>query len=210
VPTRLLQLLLCIALFAISPDAKAISTAASFDLSWGSANIAVDSITRASGTTSGTRNLTSYSVFQIDYNVALFDYKTVATLSFTQIGSSNFGSFPLTRIGLGASYHFVRVNGQRVILDSQVEGKIWGISPALEMSIGLTSLSMRQSGNPGFDFTASIIDIAPRLLIEVPFSPSVLIMFRAGLLKSISSGGGTYIVSYSGTVFNIGFKLTTL
>ncbi|MBS1959203.1 MAG: hypothetical protein JST80_07030 [Bdellovibrionales bacterium] len=196
------------ALVALPNRAYAVNTAASFDLSYGITSLSIVSL-NSSGSQLLSRTMTSNSVFQIDYNVALFDYKTVATLSFTEVASSNYGSMPLTRIGLGASYHFIRVNGQRVVLDNQVEGKIWGVSPALELTFGLTVLSIKDTLNKNVDFTSSMIDMMPRLLVEIPVSSSFLLMLRAGYLKTLM-GGGLYKVTYSGSMFSIGFKLTTL
>jgi hypothetical protein len=187
--------------------AQAMSTAASFDLSYGILNLGIKTYD-LNGTLSRQRTLTSNSVFQIDYNVALFDYKTVATLSFMQVVKSNLGDFPYTRIGIGASYHFIRVNGQRVMLDNQVEGKIWGISPALELTLGLSVLSVNDPTANNLEFTASKIDAIPRLLVEIPAGPSFLIMLRAGFITSLV-GGGLFGVKYTGSVFNIGVKLTT-
>jgi hypothetical protein len=198
-----------LSLFLVPSSAHALSTAASFDLSWGLANITINSFNASNSSLLKSRTLSTQTVFQIDYNVAMFDYKTVATLSFTQVAKSNLGDLPLTRIGLGASYHFLRVNGQRVVLDNQVEGKIWGISPAIELTGGLTVLSVKDPADRNNDFTASMIDLAPKLLVEIPASSSFLITLRAGYLVKVV-GGGIFNVKYSGSVFTIGVKLTTL
>lgn len=196
-------------LLCLGQNAFAISTAASFDVSWGLTNLTVDSFSQTTGAQLKSRTLSSQTVFQIDYNVALFDYKTVASLSFTQVGKSNLGDLPLSRVSLGVSYHFLRVNGQRVVLDNQVEGKIWGISPAIELSTGLSVLSIKDPSDPNTDFTASMVDLSPRLLVEIPATSSFLIILRAGYLVKIL-GGGIFDVRYRGALFTLGVKLTTL
>jgi len=196
------------ALGGILPEAHAIQTASSFDISYSYLGLSLDTIVNNEVTSS--RSLTSYTGAEIDYNVALFDYKTVATVSFAQYETSNLGNRPLTRIALGASYHFIHVNGQRVILDNGVEGKSWGISPALELTLGLSYLSVKDPGQQDFEFTSSMFDLMPRFLLEIPASPSFLVMVRLGYLKSFgSSGASKYNVTYSGFVADLGFKLTT-
>lgn len=204
----------CTTWFA-SPQAHALNTASSFDISYSIANLTLESFVAdsvgATPESTNTRSLSSQSGVQIDYNVALFDYKTVATISFAQYATSNLGARPLTRIAMGGSYHFIRMNGQRFVLDNGVEGKSWGISPAFELTAGLSYLSVNDPGDATFAFTASLIDVLPRLLIEIPASPSFLIMFRVGYLKTLSMFGGNnrYSIAYSGFVANLGVKLTT-
>lgn len=153
------------------------------------------------------RGLNSSTGFQIDYNVAMFDYRTVATLSFMQFQSSNLGDVPLSRLAIGASYHFFRVNGQRVIMDTDVESKIWGVSPAIEVTLGVNKLSINDSEN--FQFTSSLIDLTPRILVEIPVSSNILLMLRGGYYLTLMSGTEPYRITLSGMVLNAGIKLTT-
>ena len=192
----------------ILPEAHAIQTASSFDVSYSYLNLGLNTL--VGGESTSERSLTSFTGAEIDYNVAMFDYKTVATVSFAQYQTSNIGNRPLTRIALGASYHFIHVNGQRVILDNGVEGKTWGISPALELTLGLSYLSINDPNQQDLSFTSSMFDLMPRFLLEIPASPSFLVMVRLGYLKSFGSGGASkYNVTYSGFVADLGFKLTT-
>lgn len=199
------SLLLSIALFGI-PRAHAIKTASSFDISYGMAQLNVEALD-ANGNLAESRGLNSSTGFQIDYNVAMFDYRTVATLSFMQFQTSNIGDVPLSRLALGASYHFFRVNGQRVIMDTDVESKIWGVSPALEITLGVNKLSINDSVN--FQFTSSLIDLTPRILVEVPVTSNILLMLRAGYFMTLLSGNIPYEINLSGMVLNAGIKLTT-
>ena len=192
-------------LFATNP-AHAIKTASSFDVSYGMAQLTVDAYD-SSGNLAESRGLNSSTGFQIDYNVAMFDYRTVATLSFLQFQTSNIGNAPLSRLALGASYHFFRVNGQRVIMDTDVESKIWGVSPALEVTLGVNKLSINDSAN--FQFTSSLIDLTPRLLVEVPVTSNLLLMLRVGYFMTLMSGSVPYEIKLSGLVVNAGIKLTT-
>ena len=200
-------LTLLLAFLALSNSAHAIKTAASFDASYGIANLTINAYD-AAGTLSETRGLQSSTGFQIDYNVAMFDYRTVATLSFAQFQTSNIGEVPLSRLAIGGSYHFFRVNGQRLILDTDVESKVWGVSPALEVTLGINKLSINDSAS--FHFTSSLLDICPRALIEVPVSSSLLLMLRAGYFATIYSSASPYKIKLSGLILNVGFKLTTL
>jgi hypothetical protein len=195
-----------VAAFVIAQPAHAIQTAASFDVNY--AATALNTQTGSAGTANTPRTLTSMSGFEANYNVAIFDYKTVTSLSLMQFENSNIGKVPLTRIALGASYHFIRINGQRILLDNEVEAKQWGISPAIELTIGISKLSINDNG--GTVFTASFIDVLPRFLLEIPLSSSFLLLLRAGYLTSVSGGGSIYSIKYSGGVYDIGFRLTTL
>jgi hypothetical protein len=198
--------LIFLALIFGVPNAHAIKTASSFDVSYGMAQLTVDALD-SNGNLAETRGLNSSTGFQIDYNVALFDYRTVATLSFMQFQTSNVGDVPLSRLALGASYHFFRVNGQRVIMDTDVESKIWGVSPALEVTLGVNKLSINDSVN--FQFTSSLIDLTPRILVEVPITSNILLMLRGGYFLTLMSGSIPYKINLSGMVLNAGIKLTT-
>lgn len=191
-----------------SSSAYAVKTTSSLDINYASANLVLKAID-ATGAPNTTRAVESRAGFEIDYNVALFDYKTVASLSFTQfLNSTAVGPSPFSRVALGASYHFIRVNGQRVVLDNQVEAKVWGISPSVELSFGLTKLSI----NAGRElaFTSSLMDVMPRLNIEVPFSSNVLVLFKMGYYTTLGSSSTNYKILLSGSILEVGFKLTTL
>lgn len=191
----------------LSPKAHAIKTASSFDLSYGMASYQVKAFD-STGALAETRTLSSKTGFQIDYNVALFDYRTVATLSFSQFQTSNIGDVPLTRLALGGSYHFIRVNGQRLILDNEVESKVWGISPAIELTLGMNKLSINDT--PDFQFTSSLFDATPKLSVEIPVSSKILLILKGGYFLTIFSSSTPFRINLSGAVFNLGFKLTTL
>lgn len=185
-------------------------TASSFDLSYGLTSLSLTTGQVGSVSPPLVRTISSQTGFEVDYNVAMFDYKTVATMSFMQYASSSLGQMPISRVSLGASYHFVRVNGQRVLLDNGVEGKVWGISPAFEVTLGLNKLSVTDPNNPGFNFTAALVDVLPRLLLEIPMSSSFLLLIRGGYMFSISNSGQLFNIKYGGSTINIGFRLTTL
>jgi len=199
-----------ICLFALSPPAHAIKTAASFDLSWATTSLTLDASDAGSSSVSKTRSLSSLSGLELAYDVALFDYRTVVSASFTQFMSSNLGSTPFNRVALGISYHFIRVNGQRVVLDNEVEGKVWGISPALELSLGVNKLSIKDPSDPNFDFTSSLVDLLPRVLVEIPLSSNSLLLLRGGYYTTLSTNGQFYDVRAHGLVMSLGLKLTTL
>ena len=185
-------------------------TAASFDLSWATTNLNLDAYDAGSASVSKTRTLSSATGLQIDYDVALFDYRTVVSASFTQFMSSNLGKTPFNRVALGVSYHFIRVNGQRVVLDNEVEGKVWGISPALELSVGVNKLSIKDPDDANFDFTSSLVDFMPRLLVEIPLSSNYLLLLRGGYYTTLSTNGQFYDIKAHGLVLSVGLKLTTL
>ncbi len=208
--TRGVRFPIIILILLFSENAFAIKTASSFDVSYGLTSLSLVTTQNTSVAVPLTRTISSQTGFEVDYNVALFDYKTVASMSFMQYMSSSLGSVPLSRVALGASYHFIRVNGQRVLLDNGVEGKVWGISPAMEISFGLNKLSTNDLNNPDYNFTAAMFDILPRLLLEIPLSSSTLLLIRGGYLFSLGGDGAIFKVSYSGFAFNVGFRLTTL
>jgi hypothetical protein len=118
------------------------------------------------------------------------------------------GEVPLTRLAIGGSYHFFRVNGQRLILDSEVESRVWGVSPALELTLGINKLSINDTQD--FQFTSSLFDLTPKLLVEIPLSSKFLLMIRGGYFMTLYSSTSPFKINLSGMVFNLGFKLTTL
>ena len=198
-----------LALLFVSTQAHAIKTSSSFDVSYGIANISLTTQQANSNQVPLVRTISSQTGFEVNYNVALFDYKTVATMSFMQYATSSLGKMPINRVSLGASYHFIRVNGQRVVLDNGVEGKVWGISPAFELTMGLNKLAINDPTNPSYNFTAAFIDLLPRILIEIPLSSSFLLLVRGGYMFSIS-GSELFNIKYAGSAINVGFRLTTL
>ena len=185
-------------------------TASSFDLSYGVADLSLTTGQTGSVQPALVRTISSQSGFEVDYNVAIFDFKTVLTMSFMEYASSSLGQMPISRVALGASYHFIRVNGQRVLFDNGVESKIWGISPAIELTLGLNKLSINDAGNPGFNFTAALVDLLPRVLLEIPLSSSFLLLIRGGYMFSVSNSGQLFNIKYGGSTINVGFRLTTL
>lgn len=191
-------------------SAFAIKTSSSFDMSYGITSISLSTVQTGSAQAPILRTISSQTGFEIDYSVALFDYKTVATMSFMQYASSSLGQIPMSRIGLGASYHFLRVNGQRIILENGVEAKIWGVSPAIEVTLGINKLSINDPGNPSFNFTASFMDLLPRMVFEIPMSSTFLLLLRTGYIFSIGGSNDFFTVKYDGFTMNIGFRLTTL
>jgi len=198
-------------LFLASP-AQAMMTAASFDVSYGLTSLSLT--TQELGTSvsvpSLTRTISSLSGYEVDYSVAMFNYKTVASMSFMQFINSSLGNVPVSRVALGAAYHFIRVNGQRVVMDDGVEGKMWGVSPAIELSLGFNKISINDPGNPSYNFTAAFIDVLPRLVFEIPLSPSFLLVFKGGYLFSVGSYSDLFDIGYHGYTINAGFRLTTL
>ncbi len=203
-----ISILLFFALLGFCPRAEAVKTASSFDLNYAVGSLGMKAYDGTTGVLSANRTLTSYSGIEADYNVAIFDYRTVITVSFTQFENSNVGQIPFTRFAVGGSYHFFRINGQRVIMDSQVESKSWGVSPALELTIGMTKLSINDSVS--FHPTVSIMDALPRIVIEVPGSHSFLFLFKVGSYMTVSGKNQQYNFQVSGLIMTFGFKLTTL
>ena len=192
-------------------SAHAIKTASSFDASWAYVpGLGITATEVATGFVNNERTLSSKSGFQIDYNVALFDYRTVVSFSFLELLTSNLGEIPISRLSIGASYHFLRVNGQRVLLDNQVESRVWGISPAIELSLGITKVTIKDPNVANFNFAASLLDVMPRLLIEVPITSSFLLMLRAGPYLTLKGANTVYDIKMKGLIINVGFKLTTL
>jgi hypothetical protein len=92
-------------------------------------------------------------------------------------------------------------------MDTDVESKIWGVSPALEVTLGVNKLSINDTAN--FQFTSSLIDLTPRILVEVPLTSNILLMLRAGYFLTLMSGTAPYKIDLSGMVLNAGIKLTT-
>jgi hypothetical protein len=188
-----------------------VQTASSFDLNWVDADLTLKTSQVGSSTAAVSTPVSSQTGLELDYNVALFDYRSAVSFSFMQFETSNAGKVPISRLAFGYSYYLFRINGQRVILDNQVEGKTWGVAPALELSVGINRLTINNKDSGGnLDFTAGVIDAIPRLLIEIPLSSSFLLMLRGGTYLTLKGSSSLYAISLGGGVFSVGFKLTTL
>jgi hypothetical protein len=179
-------------------------------LNWVDADLTLKTSQVGSSTAALSTPVSSQTGLELDYNVALFDYRSAVAFSFTQFETSNAGKVPISRLAFGYSYYLFRINGQRVILDNQVEGKTWGVAPALELSVGINRLTINNKPTGTLDFTAGVIDAIPRLLIEIPLSASFLLMLRGGTYLTLKGSSAQYNISLSGGVFSVGFKLTTL
>lgn len=187
-------------------------TSSSFDASLAIANLSLSGTSKVNAAKIYERTLFSFTGFELSYNVALYDYSSTAFVSFYQLASSSMKTpIPFGRLAIGGSYHFIRMNGQRIVLDNQVEGRSWGVSPALELSVGLTRLTVEDPDRSNTQFTTAVIDMFPRLLFEIPLTPSFLLMVRAGYFFPIvyKNASAEYDIYYSGYSFMVGGKLAT-
>lgn len=191
---------------------SAVQTSSSFDINYALAGLTISGQKTDDSARLYDRSMFSLSGFELNYNVALYDYSTVAFISFYQLMSSSMNTpMPLGRIALGAVYHPFRMNGQRIVLDNQVEGKSWGISTAIELSVGITRLSIEDPELAQTQFTTALIDLLPRLLFEIPITPRFLLILRGGYFVPFiyKNKEASFQVYYQGYTFSVGGKLAS-
>lgn len=204
-------LILPLSLFVIHTVQSAeLKLGSSLDIGPAMASLALN--VTGQGVSEYSRTLSTFSGINVNYQVIFFNLNAIASVEFTQFQDSNLGSLPLTRLGLGFAYYPLKLNGQRMIMDNGVEAKSWGVTPGIELGIGLNKLSIKDPAPPSgvADFSASLADITPRLVVEIPISPSVVIVARGGYFVALPlSSEGTYKIGLTGMMASLNLRLST-
>ncbi|MCC7442401.1 MAG: hypothetical protein IT285_12260 [Bdellovibrionales bacterium] len=155
----------------------------------------------------------SLSSIELHYNVNFANANSSLTLLFSELFDTNFGQLAYTRVAMGWRWYPFGLNGQRKIVDNEVEGRFWNSKPFLEFTGGLSNISIATDDIQNIDFNAVIIDFAPTLGLEVPIGTNFLLMSLIRYVTSINSLTATAddplsAVSYSGFQILLGFRVT--
>ena len=177
-----------------------------FDANWGVSfvDITLDGV--------GTRSLESYSTIKLDYNLIFSSLDMALVFSMSEMFESNFGTIPYTRFGIGPRWYIRGINGNRVLLDNQVQGRLWKPSPFIGLQLGFGSLSLEDGADVQLksDFNAAVIDTTLEIGLETPVSANmVFIGHFSYLMSALSSSDETRpALSYSGIQLFVGLKMT--
>ena len=177
-----------------------------FDVNWGASliNVEIGEV--------GTRSLESFTTVEIGYNLIFASVDTALNISFSEMASSNFGDLPFTRLAVGPRWYIRGLNGTRVIMGDQVQGKSWKPSPFLGLQAGFSNLSMssEEGEAANFNFNAAVIDINAELGLETPITNGILLVGQFSYLLSLLSNSEdeATALSYGGLQIFVGIKLT--
>jgi hypothetical protein len=169
----------------------------SFDANLGAANIQ---------TKSGdfSKNLTSVSAIELNYNLNHTAANTAYTLSFAELLRTDEGSLTFTRLSLGSRWYPRGMSGGRLIIDNDVTARVWSASPFIGLGIGLSTMSIKE-------YNASFIDVGPKVGVEVPLSSSLLLLGQFTFTSSLSGNGAeSKSVTYSGANVMVGVVFSGL
>ncbi len=152
-----------------------------------------------------TKKLTSPAGFEFNYNLIHDAYKTAYCFSFYEVIKSEDGYLSFTRFAIGAKYYPTGLNGRRVVLDNEVEAKLWKASPYLGLFLGISNTSVKE-------YNASAFDLTPRFGVEIPVTAKLIMLTQFEIFSSLSQGGpstGAKSFSYSGFAALIGIRVTS-
>jgi len=159
------------------------------------------------------RSLESMSTIEIGYNLIFVGADMAFNFSFQEILQSEFGSLPYTRIALGPRWFPRGLNGRRVILDNQVQGRIWRPSPFIGLQVGLSNLSIQDNTDSQLtnDFNAAMFDANVEIGVETPITSDWLLVGQFAYVVSIlgETGDQRPEISYSGIQIFMGLKFTS-
>lgn len=158
------------------------------------------------------QTITSSSIFDFSYNIYYSAMRSAFFLNFTESLKSNVGELTFTRIGMGARWYLFGFNGDRMVLDSSVEGRVIRPAPFLSLSLGSTTLSVPTLNLDSRQyFNAMSFDLDFRAGIEVPLNHNYYLVAQLGTLAGIPTYNQLTKenLSYQGLNIYAGFKATS-
>lgn len=159
--------------------------------------------------------LTSLSLKSADLNTSLSDFSAIEinyflkhpgtslayVLSFAEMLRTQGVSLPYTRLGVGLRYYPLGFNGSRMIMDQDITAQVWKATPFLGLTMGLANVTVPE-------YNASLLEIAPRFGVELPFTATLLLQGQLILLTGSSTGSSSRDVTYQGVTGLVGLILT--
>lgn len=124
-------------------------------------------------------------------------------MSFFEIINSKDGYLTFTRFSLGPRWYPRGMNGGRVIIDNDVQARVWRATPFIGMNLGISNLSVKE-------YNASLIDLTPRFGVEIPLTAKILLLgqFIVSTSLSSSSSGEAKDISYQGSSAMLGIVIS--
>lgn len=159
-----------------------------------------------------TQTITSTSMIDFTYNAYYQPLRSAFILNFTELASSNIGTLNENRIGAGLRWYVFGVNGERYVIDSQTEGRIFRPSPFLSLTGGMTTISVPSINKDKAQyFNAVALDWEFRAGVEIPITRSFYLVSQLSLLSSLPTYNSTTneSLAYQGVGFLLGLKATS-
>lgn len=154
---------------------------------------------------SNSKKLTSSAAFEFNYNLVQESLNFAYCFSFYEIFKSDEGDLSFSRFAIGGKYYPTGLNGQRLILDNEVEAKLWKASPYVGLFFGISNTSVKE-------YNASAFDLTPRLGVEIPATAKLIMLAQFEFFSSLAQGGsssGAKSFSYTGFGALIGIRVTS-
>ncbi len=158
------------------------------------------------------QTITSSSTIDFSYNAYYQPLRSAFIMNFTEYASSNIGSLNQIRIGFGLRWYLFGVNGERYIVDSQTDGRLFRPSPFWSLTGGMTTISVPAiNKDPGQYFNAVALDWDLRAGVEVPLNRYYYLVTQLSLLSSLPTYNSSTneSIGYQGIGFLIGLKATS-
>lgn len=151
------------------------------------------------------KSISSISAIELNYNLNHTAVNTAYSLSFYELAKTDEGMVTFTRLSLGSRWYPRGMSGGRMIIDSDVQARIWAAAPFIGLNIGLSTLTIKE-------YNASFIDFGPRVGVEVPIAINMLLIGQFTFSSSLSSSAGDTArsVSYSGGSVTAGVVISGL
>ncbi len=147
------------------------------------------------------KTLASTSAMEINYVLKHAVASAAYVISFTEMFRGNGKDLPYSLLSFGARYYTSGFNGSRLLLDQGVSAKVWRATPFIGLHVGMANVSID-------DFNASIIDISPRMGVELPVTASLLGQAQLVLQSGSAAGSGSQsTISYTGISAYLGIVI---
>lgn len=184
----------------LKPDAASAHLTSNYDFNFGFTSFEVKAADSFKST------LESPTTIDFNYNLNMSAMKSAFSLSFSEMVTGPAGNLPFVRLGLGYRYYVLGLNGQRIVLDNDTDGRIWAPTPFIGLTFGLATLSIAEGQSY---FNASMVDGTVRLGAEIPIGSSWVLLGQFHYINSLALvGSSTDIdVSYSGIGIFAGLRL---
>lgn len=152
-----------------------------------------------------TKKLTSAAGLEFNYNLIHEAYNAAYCFSFYEVGKTDEGYLSFTRFAIGAKFYPTGLIGRKVILDNEVEAKLWKASPYMGLFLGISNTSVKE-------YNASAFDITPRVGVEIPVTAKLIMITQFEIFSSLSQGvpsSGAKNFNYTGFGAMLGIRITS-
>jgi len=162
--------------------------------------------------TGTTQNITSTGTFDFSYNAYYQPLHSAFIMNFTEYAKTSVGSLNQVRIGFGIRWYIFGFNGERYIVDSQTEGRVFRPAPFWSLTGGMSTISVpKVNQDSGQYFNAVGMDWDLRTGIEVPINRNYYLVSQLSVVVGVPTYNSTTRESlqYQAMALYVGLKLTS-